>query len=103
MGQAGTGYFFRLRGYGKSSLPPLFLVFSDFPMQYYTMLNMKSKGAFTLIEILIVLLVIGIIAVIAAPKLLDIAQQANNAAEQGTIRAIEEGIRLNTALEMTGS
>ncbi len=56
-----------------------------------------------MIEILIVLLVIGIIAVIAAPKLLDIAQQANNAAEQGTIRAIEEGIRLNTALEMTGS
>ena len=51
----------------------------------------KNKG-FTLIELLIVVAIIGIVAAIAIPNLLDAMNRARFKATQGDIRSIGEGI-----------
>ena len=51
----------------------------------------KNKG-FTLIELLIVVAIIGIVAAIAIPNLLDAMNRARFKATQGDIRSIGEGV-----------
>jgi MSHA pilin protein MshA len=54
----------------------------------------RTKGAFTLIELVIVILVVGILAAVAIPKLVDIATQARQAKEDYTVTVIQTGIEL---------
>lgn len=63
-------------------------------------MDMKSNRALTLPEILIVLLITGIAATIAVPRLVNITSQANEAAERALVESINEGIRLNKALDI---
>ena len=51
----------------------------------------KNKG-FTLIELLIVVAIIGIVAAIAIPNLLDAMNRARFKATQGDIRSVGEGV-----------
>ena len=55
------------------------------------MMNRKNKG-FTLIELLIVVAIIGIVAAIAIPNLLDAMNRARFKATQGDIRSVGEGV-----------
>ena len=52
---------------------------------------MRHKG-FTLIELVMVIVIIGILAVLAIPKFIDLANQATCAAEQGTVGAVRAGL-----------
>lgn len=54
--------------------------------------NHKSKGGFTLIEIMLVIVIIGIIVGIAAPKISGKLGKAQNVAARASLKAIETAI-----------
>lgn len=61
-----------------------------------------KKGAgkgFTLVEILMVITILGIIAVIAIPKFISFREDAQKAAEDATIGAVQSGITISNAAE----
>ncbi|HHQ4661175.1 MULTISPECIES: prepilin-type N-terminal cleavage/methylation domain-containing protein [Aeromonas] len=55
---------------------------------------MKKQAGFTLIELVIVIIILGILAVTAAPKFLNLQDDANEAAAQGVAAAIKSGAQL---------
>jgi len=57
------------------------------------MKNRKSKEAFTLIEIMLVIVIIGIIVGIAAPKIGGKLGKAQNVAARASLKAIETAIQ----------
>ena len=52
---------------------------------------MSHKG-FTLIELVMVIVIIGILAVIAIPRFVDLAADARLAAEQGVVGGVRAGV-----------
>ncbi|MDX7836704.1 prepilin-type N-terminal cleavage/methylation domain-containing protein [Aeromonas caviae] len=55
---------------------------------------MKKQSGFTLIELVIVIIILGILAVTAAPKFLNLQDDANRAAAQGVAAAVQSGAQL---------
>lgn len=56
--------------------------------------NVKQQKGFTLIELIIVIIILGILAVTAAPKFLDISSDANTSALQGVQGSINSAVAL---------
>ena len=63
---------------------------------------MNRKG-FTLIELILVIAILGILAVSALPKFLDLSTDANEAARDGVVGAVRSGIALYRANGMVTS
>ena len=57
---------------------------------------MNRKG-FTLIELILVIAILGILAVSALPKFLDLSDDAHQAARDGVVGAVRSGIALARA------
>jgi general secretion pathway protein G len=57
------------------------------------LLNRSSKGGFTLIEIMLVIVIIGIIVGIAVPKITGKVGKASDVAAKASVRAIEAAIQ----------
>jgi len=51
-----------------------------------------NNEAFTLIELVMVILLIGILAAVVLPKFVNLTGQANKAASQGVVGSIGEGL-----------
>lgn len=59
--------------------------------------NVKQQKGFTLIELIIVIIILGILAVTAAPKFIDIQDEANDSATQGVLGAVKSGSQIARA------
>jgi len=55
--------------------------------------NRKSRGGFTLIEIMLVIVIIGIIVGIAVPKITGKVGRANEVAARASLKALEGAIQ----------
>lgn len=58
---------------------------------------MKNRSAFTLVELVVVIMILGILAGVAAPKLLDTSGQANEAAVRQTLGVVRNAIEMFAA------
>lgn len=58
------------------------------------------RKGFTLIELILVIAILGILAISALPKFLDVSTQAKQASREGVIGAVRAGIALYRANDM---
>ena len=55
---------------------------------------MRKRNAFTLVELVMVIVIIGLLAAVVTPKFTSMHTEAQAAAEEGTVAAVRAGIKL---------
>ena len=58
------------------------------------MKKITRNSGFTLIEVVMVILILGILAVVAIPQFIDLSGQAEGAAEDGVVGSVRAGIAI---------
>ena len=64
---------------------------------------MKQQTGFSLIELVIVIVVLGILAVTALPRFLDVTEEAKNASVEGVSGGFATGVLLVRARQLRWS
>ena len=64
-------------------------------------MNIKQAG-FTLIELVMVIVILGILAAVAIPKFVDLSAEAKNAATNGVAAGITSAFAINYAGKVAG-
>ncbi|MBX7149265.1 type II secretion system GspH family protein [bacterium] len=66
------------------------------------MKQLKNQKGFTLIELILVIVVLGILAVAALPTFIDVSTDAATSSMQGVVASVREGISLYRANDLVG-